>query len=48
MGDEILKKIEMFTETIGANDYPDNPSKYEGMRPIQFMNWWGDFRPGIG
>ena len=46
MKDEILKKIDMFTETIGANDYPKNPSKYEGMRPIQFMNWWGDFRPG--
>jgi hypothetical protein len=43
---EILDKIELFTETIAANKYPDNPSKYEGMRPIQFMTWWGDFRPG--
>ncbi len=47
MGDEILDKIDMFcSEVIAVNDYPANPSKYEGMRPIQFMNWWGDFRPG--
>ena len=47
MSDELLRKLDIFiSETVGANDYPDNPSKYKGMRPIQFMNWWGDFRPG--
>lgn len=47
MGREILDRIDMFiSETVAANDYPQNPSKYQGARPIQFMHWWGEFRPG--
>ena len=49
MGDEILKKIDMCVGeasvyNVGHPNYPK--SEYEGVRPIQFMNWWGDFRPG--
>jgi hypothetical protein len=41
MGDEILKKIDMFVSESRVKG-----AKIEGMRPIQFMNWWGKFRPG--
>jgi len=41
MGDELLKKLDMFvSETYVKGDMVD------GTRPIQFLNWWGDFRPG--
>lgn len=49
MGDEILKKIDMMISdssvyNVGHPNFPKN--QYEGVRPIQFMRFWGDFRPG--
>ena len=38
--EELLKKIDMFTESRVKGE------EIVGMRPIQFMKWWGDFRPG--
>lgn len=49
MGDELLKKLDMFTTeaSVYSVGYPDFPKEdYKGIRPIQFMKWWGDFRPG--
>jgi len=43
MGDELLKKLDMFSETVAVGD---DPQKFDGARAIQFLNWWGDFRPG--
>lgn len=39
--EDLLKKLDMFiSETyIKGEDIT-------GVRPIQFLNWWGDFRPG--
>jgi hypothetical protein len=39
--EDLLKKLDMFiSETyIKGEDV-------KGVRPIQFLNWWGDFRPG--
>jgi len=38
--DELLRKLGMFSESRVKGE------TIEGMRPIQFMNWWGNFRPG--
>jgi hypothetical protein len=39
---ELMDKLELFTETrVGPKGI-----KVNGIRPIQFMKWWGDFRPG--
>jgi len=46
---ELLKKIEMFVDesSVYSTGHPNFPKdQYEGVRPIQFINWWGDFRPG--
>lgn len=40
MTEEILKKLDIFIESRVKGEHID------GMRPIQFMKWWGDFRPG--
>lgn len=39
---ELIEKIELFSETRTSKHDPN----VKGMRPIQFMQWWGDFRPG--
>jgi hypothetical protein len=45
MGDEILKKLDMFLDDdISESRVVGKEAK--GMRPIQFMRFWGDFRPG--
>lgn len=52
MVDEILKKLDIFIDdsneasvyNTGQPNFPKN--LYQGTRPIQFMKWWGDFRPG--
>ena len=43
-----IKKIkwDKMNETVYAGKFPMHPSKYEGHRPIQFMKWWGNYRPG--
>lgn len=39
---ELLEKLELFSETrVGPKGV-----KVNGIRPIQFMKWWGEFRPG--
>ena len=45
MGDEILKKLDIFLD----NDVSESrvvDKEVKGMRPIQFMRFWKDFRPG--
>jgi len=43
----VVNKIESFlNESDFAAKFPQNTSKYKSVRPIQFMQWWGDFRPG--
>lgn len=38
----LLEKLDLFTETrVGSKGTP-----VDGTRPIQFMKWFGDFRPG--
>jgi hypothetical protein len=47
--DELLKKIDMFVDeaSVYSVGFPNSPKgEYKGVRPIQFMKWWGDFRPG--
>jgi len=39
---DLIKKMELFTETRGVND----PNQYSGFRPIQFIQFWNEFRPG--
>ena len=39
---ELLEKLELFSETRTNKNDPN----VSGVRPIQFMTWWGDFRPG--
>ena len=49
MGDEILKKLDMFTTeaSVYSVGNPRHPKgSYEGVRPIQFINFWKNFRPG--
>jgi hypothetical protein len=49
MGDEILKKLDIFTTeaSVYSVGYPKySKDRYDGVRPIQFLNWWGNFRPG--
>ena len=52
MLDTVLKKLDMFIGDSNESSvynvgYPNYPKEsYEGIRPIQFMTWWGDFRPG--
>jgi len=41
MLEEILKKLDIFIQESRVKG-----EKVEGVRPIQFMKWWGDFRPG--
>jgi hypothetical protein len=41
MGDEILKKLDIFIQESRVKG-----ETIEGQRPVQFMQWWGDFRPG--
>lgn len=44
---EILKKLDKFlSETVFAADFPKHADKYEGHRPIQFMRFWMNYRPG--
>jgi hypothetical protein len=38
---DIEKKLDIFLQESRVKG-----EKIEGMRPIQFMNFWGDFRPG--
>jgi len=39
--DDLLKKLDMFvSETYIKGE------EVSGVRPAQFLNWWGDFRPG--
>lgn len=40
---EILRKLDMFLDTSESRVVGEDPT---GMRPIQFMKFWGDFRPG--
>jgi hypothetical protein len=43
----VTDKIERFLkETVYAADFPQNTSKYTGQRPIQFMKFWANYRPG--
>lgn len=43
----VTDKIEKFLkETVYANDFPRHPEKYTGHRPIQFMKWFQNYRPG--
>lgn len=42
MDKDIVKKMELFTETVGIND----PNMFKGFRPIQFIQFWNEFRPG--
>lgn len=49
----ILDHIDRFlNETVTANDFPKDmqyplqQNKYTGEKAIQFMRWWGAFRPG--
>ncbi len=53
MGDEILKKLDMFIDGDASEasvynvGHPNQPTEtWKGVRPIQFLHWWGDFRPG--
>ena len=49
MGNEILKKIDMFVDeaSVYSTGHPNSPkSEWDGVRAIQFMNWWKNFRPG--
>ena len=49
MKKDITDKIDGFlNETITANDFPspDSHNKYQGHRPIQFMKFWQNYRPG--
>jgi hypothetical protein len=40
---ELMEKLELFSETrVG----PKGDQESMVVRPIQFMKWWGDFRPG--
>ena len=45
MGDELLKKLDMFLDD-DVSESRVVGAEVKGMRPIQFMKWWGDFRPG--
>jgi hypothetical protein len=45
MGDEILKKLDMFLDD-DVSESRVVGREVKGMRPIQFMRFWGDFRPG--
>lgn len=43
----VTDKIDKFLkESDFAADFPQNVSKYKGHRPIQFMKWFGNYRPG--
>lgn len=42
-----LDKINKFLkESDFAAKFPQNTSKYKGHRPVQFMKWWENYRPG--
>lgn len=44
MGEELLKKLDMFIDDVSESRvFGEEPN---GMRPIQFMRYWGEFRPG--
>lgn len=45
MGDELLKKLDIFLDD-DVSESRVYGEEAKGMRPIQFMRWWGDFRPG--
>ena len=38
---DIEKRLDIFLQESRVKG-----AKIDGMRPIQFMTWWGDFRPG--
>jgi len=43
----VTDKIDkLLNEVDFANDFPRNPEKYTGHRPIQFMKFWQNYRPG--
>jgi hypothetical protein len=43
----VLDKLDKFiSETDFAAKFPMNTSKYRGHRPVQFMKWWENYRPG--
>lgn len=46
MGEELLRKLDMFLDDKNTSESRVYREEATGMRPIQFMKWWGDFRPG--
>jgi len=47
MRDKLLEKMDMYiSETHSAFVYPMNTDKYKGRKPIEFYQWFGEFRPG--
>lgn len=40
---DLLDKLNLFTS---IKESRVKGAKIEGVRPVQFMTWWGDFRPG--
>lgn len=44
---KVTDKIDQFLkESDFAAKFPNNQSKYKGIRPAQFLQWWNNFRPG--
>lgn len=46
MGEELLRKLDMFLDDKNTSESRVYREEATGMRPIQFLRWWGDFRPG--
>jgi hypothetical protein len=47
MKKDITKKIDGFLEEeVRVNTYLNPEELYKDHRPIQFMRWWGNYRPG--
>jgi len=46
MGEELLKKLDMFIDEDNISEFKVGTGEVKGMRPIQFMKYWNDFRPG--
>ena len=43
----VVEKIDsILSEVDTAVDFPKNMEKYKGHRPIQFMKFWQNYRPG--
>ena len=44
---EVTNKIDKFLdETVFAAKFPRHQEKFQGNKPIQFMKWWNNYRPG--